>query len=216
MDDHPAPIALATEIARPARGGSTRAQCGSYELVFEAQRGGHALLWSDGHEARRFAIGLDDGATLALVLRAPRLPVRVVPRDVVVLAPGGRLRGYVQVPLVPTVVCRSPAAAQHTLLELPTRDLAAEWDEQAGTVFRIGSAWHVRFPVRSGEPRAIVPAWLANPTAEVACPAHLPMRVHDHDLVSLRGVVVVAPRRLRWDGRDFVATPPGARVEVMQ
>lgn len=216
MDDQPAPMALATELPRPMRGGSTRVQCGSYEAVLEAPRGGHALVWSNGQEARRFALGLGDVEQLALVLRAPRLPVRIVPRDVIVLAPRGRLRGYVQLPLVPTLVARSANGREQTLLELPTRELAAEWDEQSGTSFRFASAWHVRFPMRSGEPRAIVPAWLANPGDDVVCPGPVPIHLEDGELGVLRGTVVAAPRRFVWDGRMFVTSVVSRRVGALR
>ena len=43
-----------------------------------------------------------DGGAMELRFRAPKFPLRVVPRDVVVLVPRGRLCGYLHVPLVPT------------------------------------------------------------------------------------------------------------------
>ncbi len=168
--------------------------------MLEGVRGGLSLLWTDGREARRFALGVASGGDLALALRAPRLPVHVAARETIALGPRGRLRGYVQIPLVPTVTLGSGTSEPLVLLELPTRGLAPEWDDRSGTVYRAASPLLVRFPVPAPEPRAIVPLWIANPTASVACPGHLPIDLVDAELRVLRGSVVARPRRLRWSG----------------
>ena len=203
-------LSLQTKLPRPGRGSSARVQIGSNELVLEHVRGGFSLLWSDGREARRHAIGLPAHGELTLQLRLPRLPVRVVTRDMLTLAPQGRLRGYVQVPLVPTLMFRDGLGTTQTLIELPPRELAAEWDDQAGHTYRVSSPWHVRFPMRSGEPRVVVPAWLHNCSTEVLSPAQLPLQLAVEDLHELRGSVVAQPRRLRWNGVDFVANVSSA------
>jgi len=212
MDCHH--LTCKTPLPRPRRGDSTRVHIGPNELVLEAVRGGHSLLWSDGQQARRYALGLDDDGELALELRAPRLPLRLVCRDVITLVPTGRLRGYVQVPLVPTIVWQPTHGSEATLIELPGRDLAAEWDEQDGTVFRCTSSLHVRFPMRSGEPRATVPLWLHNDGPGVCSPAHLPLTIADQDLVELRGSLVVRPRRLQWTGSVWRSEAPQQPAEV--
>ena len=57
-----------------------RLRFGSSELVLECARGSHSLLWLDGREARRFALGLDRSGTLSVARRSPRLPVRIAVR----------------------------------------------------------------------------------------------------------------------------------------
>ena len=212
MDLHQ--LTTKTPLALPRRGDSTRVQVGANELVLEAVRGGHTLLWSDGREARRYALGLAADGDLALELRAPRLPLRIVCRELVTLVPGGRLHGYVQVPLVPTIVWQPNAGSEAVLLELAPRELAAEWDDHEGAVFRCASSLHVRLPMRSGEPRANVPVWLRNDGDTVHAPAHLPLRLADHDLVELRGSLIVRPRRLQWTGAAWRTTTCDAAVEV--
>lgn len=207
-------LPLSMPLPRPATGDSVRLRFGSSELVLECARGSHSLLWLDGREARRFALGLDRGGTLSLAQRTPRLPVRIAVRETITLAPGGRLRGYVQVPLVPTILWHPPAGAARVLIELPRRELIAEWDDRAGTVLRCTSSLHVRFPMRSAEPRATVAVRLANPTDLVASPAYLPMQLDDAELVERRGTVVALPRRLRWTGETF-ATAVRSHAEVM-
>lgn len=198
--EHPTPLPLLVSLPRPSRGTSTRIQIGSHEVVLEAVRGGHAFLWSNGRQARRYMLGLGPQGHLTLQLRAPALPVRVVPRDVVTVVPGGRVAGYVQVSLVPTLVWHDENGGSRTLVEVLPDDLAAEWDEQAGHTLHGGSPWFSRFPMRNGEPRAVVPVRIANQGPDVLTPPHLDLRLHDAELVSLRGSVVVAPRRLRWSG----------------
>lgn len=208
MDLDPA-MPLEQPVARPARGRSTRVRFGGSELVLEATRGGHALLWLDGKESRRFALGLAADGDLVLALAAPRLPVRVTTRETITLAPGARLRGYVQVPLVPTLQWRCGRAAPRQLAEFPREELAAEWDDRDGTVQRCTSAFHVRYPIPTGAPRANVPVWIANPTDTIAAPGWLPLHLRDEELRPLRGGVAVAPRRLHWNGQALY--PVGAR-----
>src|SRR5687767_11334556 len=56
-------------LPRPVRGGCTRVRLGSAEVILEAVRGGHSLLWTNGREARRYAIGLHRDGQLTLQLR---------------------------------------------------------------------------------------------------------------------------------------------------
>ena len=213
MDPTPAPL-LSTPLQRPARGGSTRVRCGRSELVLEAARGGHSLLWLDGRQARRFAIGLDPTGQLSFALRAPHGPLRVVPRDVIALVPGGRLHGYVQLPLVPTILWHPRQGPARALLELAPRELAAEWDDREGAVFRCTSPLHVRFPMRSGEPMVTVPVWIDNPTQAVASPPWLPLVIETADLLEARGTILVKPRRLRWNGEILAGVEARRRFEV--
>lgn len=207
-------LAFQTVLPRPERGGSTRVQLGTNELVLESVRGGHSMLWLDGRESRRFVLGLGASGELLLQLRAPRLPVWVVCREVLGIVPGGRLRGYLQVPLVPTVVWRCGAAEPLTLVELPPRELAAEWDEQNGSRFRCTSSLHVRFPMRNGEARAIVPIVVKNVGDTVLSPGHLPLQFADGDLLARRGSLLLRPRRLVADGGRWVAAASAAEVHA--
>lgn len=189
---------LALPIAPPARGSSVRARLGRYELVLEGVRGGHSLLWSDGQQARRYALGLGTFTQLQLELQPPPHPCRVVVRESLVLGPGGRLRGYVQLPLVP-VLCGVDAQGRHAaLLELGNQELAGEWDDARGVQFRVGSPWHVRFPMPTGEPRAVLPLWLKNVTGDVAQPADFVVHLAADELVEARSSVLARPRRLCW------------------
>lgn len=207
--ESPAAPSLVVPLPSPARGSASRVRVGNSELVLEHARGSHALLWSDGRHARRFVLGLEGNGALSVELRAPRLPVQVVPREAITIVPGGRVHGYVLVPLVPTLVWRRADVAQ-TLLELLPAELRALWDAALGHVHRTTSSWLVRFPVLGGEPRAVVPVRLANRGSEPVCPAHLVLQLDDADLRALRGTIVVRPQRLAWHGDAFFAAvrPP--------
>lgn len=202
-------LPLLVPLPRPARGGSTRIQIGSHEVVLEAGRGGHTLLWTNGRQARRYVLGLAAHGRLSLQMRAPKLPLRVVPRDLVTVVPGGRVAGYVHVSLVPTLVWHGGDGQDHVLVEVHPDDLAAEWDEPSGHVLHSTSPWYGRFPMRSGEPRAIVPLRLANPGDVVLTPPHFDLRLHDDELVAMRGSVVVAPRRVLWSGHQWESVGRG-------
>ncbi|MBM4061669.1 MAG: hypothetical protein FJ265_11325 [Planctomycetes bacterium] len=201
--DSPPILMLNAPLPLPARGASTRVRIGAHELVLEAVRGGYVMLWSDGREARRHALGLGPPGGLVLQLKAPRLPLLVATREVLAVVPMGRVRGYLQVPLVPTVVWQGDHGPAAPILELLPRELAAEWDERDGATFRCTSSWHVRFPVRTGEARATVPVVLRNRSTSMLSPASVPLRVQDASLTVARGGVVAAPQRLDWDGAVF-------------
>ena len=210
--DSPAVPSLIVPLPSPARGESARVRVGNAELVLEHARGAHALVWSDGRQVRRFVLGLGSQGQLAVALRAPRLPVQVVPREAITIVPGARVRGYVLVPLVPTLVWQR-GDQQRALFELVPDGLRALWDEDVGHVHRTNSTWMSRFPHRSDEPRAVVPVRLANTGDEPVCPAHLLLRVHDADLRPLRGAFVLPPQRLLWRDRAFTSVLPPAKME---
>ncbi len=209
----PDSLSLSSPLLLPERGGSTRVRVGRFELVLESVRGGHSLLWVDGREARRFALGLGDIGRLSLQLEPPAWPCRVVVRETLVLAPGGRVRGYVQLPLVPVVIGHRADGQDLRLLELANGDLGGEWDERFGTTFRVASSWHVRFPMPAGEARATVPLSLLNDSGEMFAPADLPVHLLRDELFVRRSSIIATPRRLRWNGQSWNGAPR-QRAEV--
>jgi hypothetical protein len=190
-------LPLRVPLPRPARGSCSRVQLGSSELILESVRGAHSLLWSNGRNARRYVLGLAPHGELVLQLRAPSLPLRIVPREPITLVPGARVAGYVHVGLVPTLSWQDGAGPARELVVLHPDELAAEWDEANGHTLHGASPWYARFPMRNGEPRAIVPVRLANASGAPWSPPHFELELHDAELRSLRGSIVVAPRRVR-------------------
>jgi len=180
----------------PERGRSARFRVGTLELVLETARGGTSLLCLDGQQTRTWSLGLPRSGELRVLCRAPRLPLLVEPRDPLVLAPRGRLRGYVQVPLVPTIVWQDDACLE-TVAELLPSTLSAEWDETAGgCVQRCSSPFTQKLPPALAEPRAVVPVVIANASDRLQGPVALPLRIDDRELRPLRGLAIAAPRRL--------------------
>ncbi|MCR9248527.1 MAG: hypothetical protein NXI31_26160 [bacterium] len=207
---------LRTELRVPPPGGSVRVAMGDSEFVFEAVRGGFTLLRLQGREADRHVLGLPDGGRtgeVILELRPPEWPVRLQLREVLVLAPGARVHGYVRVPLVPAVTwCTSPTAEPVRLLDFPPRTLSAEWDDQIGTVLHCDSTWFVRYPMHGGEPQITVPLRLHNPTDTVCSVADLPLDFTPQDLTERRSGVGAAPRRLVWSGEAWRGRRPAVEV----
>jgi hypothetical protein len=135
--------------------------------------------------------------------------VRLGFRETLVLAPGGRLRGYVQVPLIPTLFGLREGGAPVRLVEFTTGELAPEWDEANGLLLRTTGSWLVRFPMPTGEPRVVVPLRLRNDDAAVASPGECELLLRPEDLVELRGALITAPRRLAWNGQGLVEAATG-------
>lgn len=221
-DDAPPPRGTSTGhqrrtvLQRPTRGRATRIQLGRQELVLEAVRGGYVLLHHDGSAARRWSLGIPANGDLALVLRAPAHPLRITVRDSVTLAPRGRLRGYLTVPLVPTLLFCPHAATSDSTRDAPTAPepsqeselvtllpatLAAEWRDETGCVQCCASQWLWRFPLPTDEPRAVVPIVLRSRASRPWTPTELALQLTDRDLHELRGSLVANPQRIDCDDR---------------
>src|SRR5262245_5114556 len=189
----------------PVRGESVRGRLGRLELVLERGRGGFALLCLDGQEARSWSLGLVEGGELWLSCRVPRWPLRVALKDTLVLVPGARVRGYVHVALVPTLIWRAADGGEATVAELLPPQLFAEWDEAHGTCTqRWSSPFFQRLPPTDAEPRAVLPLTVRNMGNRMQSPETLPVSLRDQELKPCRGHVVAAPRRLCIDARGAI------------
>lgn len=219
-----APLETRTlRMALPMGGASTRLSLGRREFVLERRRGGYALLSLDGSEARTWWLGLPREGELEVHLRVPRLPLRLSLRETLVLAPGGRVRGYVAIPLVPTLCWRStrgaprdPGRAPEVLAELLPTAFEAEWDDATGEcIQRAEVALLQRLLPPSAEPQAVVPLVVSNAGEHVHSPGFLPLALRDDELRRARGHWLARARRLRLDqsGRWTTAPRPlGAEV----
>jgi len=194
------PSASSLRLPRPLRGSSERVPLGGQEMVLEGVRGGFALLWSDGKQARRYQLGLPASGELWLQYRVPALPLALALREPIVLAPGARLRGYLQVPLVPTLWWVDLAGRRQQLLEMPVAELRAEWSAEGGSTHSSISPWLVRFPMRTGELRGVLAVTICNHSATVLSPEFVPLQLRDDELRNRRDSLLLQPRRLVWRG----------------
>jgi hypothetical protein len=202
-------------LPRLERGQSARLRVGRLELVLEATRSGFSLLCLDGQQARTWTLGLPREGELRLGCRAPRWPLSVGLRDPLVLVPGGRVRGYVKVPLVPTLLWQREGGTALQVAELVPVELGAEWDEGSGScILRCTSPLLARLPPPSGEPCAIVPWALRNDGTRVQSPETLPLQLVDRELRRCRGHLLATPRRLRFDDSGPVVTLVRQRWEA--
>jgi hypothetical protein len=142
-----------------------------------------------------------------------------MPLDPIALAPGGRLRGYVFVPLVPTVELRRAGHGPEVLAEILPPGLSAEWDEANGFLLRAESPFVLRAPVPTEHMRVVVPLVLRNGTARSQQVGAIPVHVTGAELVAMRRQWFAAPRRLVWSEcglQTSVRLPtPVARPEVV-
>lgn len=198
--DATARLARRTVLPRPPRGGATRLSCGACDGLLEAARGGYSFLWSDGRSGQRVHLGVPASGDIALVLAPPRSLVRVVLREPVVLAPGARLRGYVGVPLAPTLTWTDSDGVEHDLHAFAAGDLASEWDERSGHVQVTTSQWFQRFPVRGAELRAIVPVRIRHSGRAPFETPFVPIGLGAVDLDAARGALVARPRSFQTVG----------------
>lgn len=178
--------------------------------MIEGARRGITLLAHDGRHGRRHFFGVTPAGRLELRLAAPRHALRVLPAESLVLAPGGRLRGYVRVPLPLVLAWRTGdnGAVPTELVELLPPRLKTTWLEHAsggpGYAYLVHSPFLVDARARAGEAEALVPVVLHNLRAQAVVAAELPLRLRDEDLRELRGCIAAAPRRLLFAAGDVV------------
>ncbi len=188
------------KLPRPARGASSRFRLGRLELVFEPVRGGYTLLCLDGSGARTWSLGLSPVGDLWIECRQPRWPLRIGLRETLALVPGARVRGYVQVPLVPTLSWRREGHRDCTVCELLPQALAAEWEESSNQVVqRVESPFLQRVPLPDEHLRAIVPIAICNRSDAVQSPERIPLALREGDLRTCRQHRIAPPQRLLID-----------------
>lgn len=185
-------------------------QCGGFELVLEGVRGGHILVVHDGSEGRRIHLGLRGDGGLELNLLPTCYPCLVSPREAIRLLPGTRLRGYLLVPLVPTLAWVGGDGKAETVVELLPPQLTAEWRDGIGCVQLTTSPLLHRLPPPSDEPAAAVPVVLCNRSRGVVAPSEIAIGLDAGELTAARGHVFAAARRVTYtDGG--IATQVRAR-----
>lgn len=200
-------------LPRPARGESSCFRLGRLELVLEPVRGGYSLLCLDGQHARTWSLGLADEGELRLTCRVPRLPMALALKDTLVLVPGGRVRGFVHIALVPTITWQDAGGREQIVAELLPERLTAESDEARGTcVQRWTSPFFQRLPPPAEEPRAVLPLAVRNDGLRTQSPAALPLELDDRELRPCRGHLMAAPRLLRLADDGCVRTEVRARL----
>jgi hypothetical protein len=200
-------------VPRLQRGQRWRAWLGRLELVLEATRSGCSLLLLEGKESRTWTLALPAAGELRLECRAPRWPLCIALADPLLLAPGARVRGYVRVPLVPTLCWLPAAGAALSLVEALPAELGAAWDEGNGTcVQRCTSPLLERPPAEAAWPFAVAPWSIRNDSARLQSPEALEMRLLDRELRRCGGHLLAAPRRLRL--RDQGPAVPSVRTRA--
>ncbi len=187
------------ELRVPRKGQACRVQKGRLQVVLEQGRSGYMLVTHDGYEGRRHLLGLPDEGELWLLARAPEYRVVVELRDPVALAPGGRLRGYVALPLPHRVVWSSGGREETPLLEILPRDMATSWlEEEQGYEHRVVSSFYSASAVPGEPTMALVPLVLCNRSQRSVVPTEVAVHLQDRDLHVLRGRIIAAPRRIAF------------------
>ena len=215
---------LRESLAMPAIGEARRVQRGRWQLVFERDRGGLSLVAHDGRAEQRFFFGVPDAGQLEVRVGAPRQAVRVQLAERIAVAPGGRLRGYLTVPLPLTVAWRAGdnGAGPGVLAELTPPGLRLGWfdgsDADRGLaryLHLVESSFSLDGGGTPGAVAAAVPVILRNARDRVVAPVALDVRLRDEDLRDLRGRIVAVPRRLDFmvDGtvRELARRFPAGR-----
>jgi hypothetical protein len=191
---------LRQPIELPGPGRATQIERGRLQLVVEQVRSGaYALVAHDGSRSLRYFLGLPRGGRLEVEARAPDYSVQVTSREPLCLAPSGRLRGYLAVPLPHRLVFVDAGGRRDVLADLPPAELETLWLGEGpggGYVHRASSPFHTHLGHPQGVDRCLVPVAVTNRSASAVRPGHLTVHLCDRDLVELRGCIVAAPRRI--------------------
>lgn len=203
--DVPRPNVLRQAISLPALGETARIERGRLHLLLEHTRGGYLLVSHDGLQSRRYRLGLPEHGSLELRVRPPDHRVQVQVQEMICLAPRGRLRGYVTVPVQHRLVWVLPDGRVEPLVDLPSPDLQTAWlgeGEQGGYAHSAASPF---FADRRGfepELRSLVPVSVCNSSDGVVRPPHLVITLRERDLLAYGGRLLAAPRRIVFSSED--------------
>lgn len=199
----PANSLMCATLEVPGPGGATHLQRGPWQFVVERCRGGLELLAHDGRGKQRWLVGMRGDGVLEVWARAPRRPVHVRLDDALTLAPRGRLRGYIAVPLPHEVVWRQVDGVREAIAELTPRTLQTAWHgPQIGYAHEVASRFFLDVTASREEGAAMVPVVLHNASERPVAPETVWLGVHAADLRELRGRIVAAPRALLFFGPE--------------
>jgi hypothetical protein len=196
---------LRQPIALPAVGDTTRIERGRLHLLLEHRRGGYLLVSHDGVASKRYWLGLPSVGTLELRVRPPDHRVQVSVQEMICLAPGGRLRGYVAVPILHRLVWVRTDGLALPLVDLPPADLHTAWLGEGALGGYAHSAASPFFADRFGveqQHKSLVPVCVSNRSEVVVRPPHLAITLRDRDLFALGGKILAAPRRIVFSSDD--------------
>lgn len=191
----------------PQEGQTLRVGKGPLHIVLRRERGTLCLLTHQGEHEKRHLLGLAKAGHLELHTHAPEHRVRVHITDVMTLAPGGRIRGYVAVALPHRLVWRRPNGKVEPLLEVLPRELKTSWlgeGSGGGYIHETESPFHLhRHDVRA-DILAMVPVLVVNACERALSPVTLTISLRDRDLHQVGEAIVAAPRRLFLGDQDHV------------
>ena len=198
------PQRLQHRYALPARGEVRRLQRGRWQLIVEHGRRGLAVLAHDGRRSQRWWVGAPPEGELEIGVWTPRFPVRVTLTDLVTLASGGRLRGYVDVPLPYRVGVRLPNGEIEPLAELVPQSLQTSWlGQQVGYVHEVRARFALDMGGLGGDGDVVIPVSLRNATAGAITPEAVTLHLEHRELRELRARIVAAPRTLTFRGDEL-------------
>ena len=206
MTHHQGSLLLMT-LPIPAVGERAVFRKGPLELLLENHRGGLCVLTPHPQRPQRQYLGLPRTGSLELSVRAPEHKVRIMLRDRLTLAPGGRLHGYLTVPMPHRLLWRQPNGSGEPLLEVAPKELQTSWlgeGPEGGYVHECESSFHLDRHGVAANTMAIVPVLLMNHSDHTISPEFLTLSIRDRDLREVDDQIVIAPRRLRFGDEDQV------------
>lgn len=198
---------LCMRLPIPAVGEATTIRKGLLELHLENHRGGLCLLTPQPQQPQRHFLGVPRKGSLELIVRAPDHRVRVHLLDRLTLAPGGRLRGYVSVPLPHRLMYCRPNGKTEPLLDVVPKELQTSWlgeGADGGYVHDTDSTFHLDRRDVAADTIALVPVVISNHSHHAISPEYLTVSIRERDIRELDGQIVTSPRRLHFGEEEKV------------
>lgn len=199
---------LRSRLTLPEVGEECTFRKGPLELLLRRQHGGLCLITpNEGAQEKRHYLGLPDGGWLELHTRPPAFRVRIRLVDPITLAPGGRLRGYVRVPLPQRLVWCRADGRQEALLDVVPQELQTSWmgeGADGGYLHETDSEFRLERRALPAETLALVPVFLINHCEHSVSPEHITVSLRERDIRELDRQLVAAPRRLEFGIADQV------------
>ena len=162
----------------------------------------------DGAQGQRYHLGLPGGSRLELRPAMPELPLDVLLEDAVALAPGGRVRGGVLVPLPTRLVwVGADGTREDELLCILPREYSNQWND-GDCRLQCPAAFLPTGTTPWNDGLLQVPLTIRNDAATGFQPDRIPLRLAAEDLRPCRGRLVARPRRIIHGADGSVSERP--------
>ncbi|GEM_PF-2863660 len=123
---------LDLDVRVPSSGEPRRVDCAGIQILFERSMRGVRVVALESDPIWKAVLGLPETGVIRIAPRLPRHPLEWELESRVLLVPGGRVRGWLKVPVLLHLFWVEPGRDPLPLAVLPDASLKTGWREEGG------------------------------------------------------------------------------------